>query len=93
MELLYTYLTSDYLVNKTGAETTVIDEDSFIDTNSVKITVHDKVSNHTNNKDTNQNNDVYNVDLSFTMIHEPNLSKDNLRSEFRVIAYAAERRG
>ncbi len=77
MELIYTWLTSDYLKNKVGSSTTIIDEDSFFDPNSVKLIVKDKVSSHANNMDSNTSNDVYTVDLSFTMYYDLR-SDDNL---------------
>jgi len=56
--------------------TDVITEDKFI--KDMSLTVGDKVENHANNADDNNDNDAYNVDLTFSLIVQPSADNDDL---------------
>lgn len=79
MELIFTWLTSDYLKNKVGTASQIIDEDSFFDPDSIKLTVKGKVADHNNNKDHNADDGgcIYTKDLSteeYLCIRKQNLT-------------------
>ena len=76
MTLIWDYLTSDYLKDKVAAdeeakESTIIDMDSFLKDNGLELTVGDKVVDVEENNNDKDNDDVYNVDITFAMVVEP----------------------
>ena len=58
-----------------GVTTIINDKNNFED---MSLTVNDKVAGHTNNADSNADNDVYNTDLTFTLAFVPDTKTDDL---------------
>ena len=78
LALYRAYLLSDELREQTTEEsTTVLDSDSFIAEDSLKLTVGDKVPELDVNNDEDDTNDVYSNDLSFSLVIVPG-EKDDL---------------
>ena len=76
MELIKAYLTSEYLKDKVAEdekakESTIVDMDSFLKDNGLELTVGDKVADTEANQNDNDDDDVYNVDITFAMVVEP----------------------
>ncbi|MBQ3574052.1 MAG: Cys-Gln thioester bond-forming surface protein [Clostridia bacterium] len=71
----------DFLMSRepiTDEETSkIIDAESFIKEDSMSITVGDKVADHENNEDENEDNDVYDVSINFALVVTPS-EDDNL---------------
>jgi len=72
----------DYLMNLEGISdedegvTTIINEKNNFE--DVSLVVNDRVADHEANKDSNKDNDVYNVDLKFTLAFVPDEETDDL---------------
>ena len=78
LALYRAYLLSDELREQTTAEsTTILDSDSFIAEDSLKLTVGDKVPELDLNNDEDDTNDVYSNDISFSLVIVPG-EKDDL---------------
>ena len=75
MDALYTYLMS--ITDDGEDETIVIDDDSFLEEDGLKIVIGDKVEGHEKNLDDNSDNDVYNTALNFKLAFVPG-EKDDL---------------
>ena len=76
MELIKAYLTSDYLKDKVASdekakESTIIDMDTFLKDNGLELTIGDKAADAEANHNDDDNDDVYNVDITFAMVVEP----------------------
>jgi len=56
--------------------TTIINENNFVE--DMSITIKDKVEDHTDNYDENDDNDVYNTELNFTLAFVPDTTSDDL---------------
>lgn len=69
----------NYLINLTAekTETTVIDDTSFLEEDSLSLSVGDKNSNYEANYDDDDDNDVYDTALNFTLAFVPG-DKDDL---------------
>lgn len=65
IQFICAYLDSCELTEDQSKTTEVLTADNFI--TSVGLNVNDKVKDHTNNKDDDTTNDVYNVDLTFAL--------------------------
>ena len=93
LELIRSFLISDYLKEKVAAdeenqETTIIDRDTFLTKEGITLSVGDKVEmieDVTENSDSgsssdndSEKRDVYEVDISFAMVVEPDPESDNL---------------
>ncbi len=79
------YLLSDQLSAQVNGEnstspqeTIIIDKNTFLAEDGLQLTVGDKVPELAQNSDDNQDNDVYNADLSFTMVVTPDKDNDDL---------------
>jgi len=73
MTLIQIFLTSDYLSEKVAKEssgTTIINDGTFLEKDGISIAIGDKVDTEAN-YDEQDDNDVYYVDISFTMVVEP----------------------
>ena len=75
MDALYTYLMS--ITDDGEKETIVIDDDSFLEEDGLKIVIGDKVEGHEYNRDDDSDNDVYNTALNFKLAFVPG-KKDDL---------------
>lgn len=73
----------DYLLTLTQPEedataTQIIDADNFLQPDSMKLTVKDKVQGAAENEDDDDENDLYNAELTFAMTVIPNTVTDDL---------------
>lgn len=76
MDALYLYLMG--LTDDGKKESTVIDENSFLAEDGLKLIIGDKAEGHANNSDDNTDNDVYNTDLNFRLAFVPGDNDDLL---------------
>ncbi|MBE5766405.1 MAG: hypothetical protein E7335_04445 [Clostridiales bacterium] len=78
MALMFEYLMSLEGIPDTDEDvTTVINENNFIEDDSLSLVIHDRVEDHEDNKDDNHDNDVYDTDLKFSLAFVPG-EKDEL---------------
>lgn len=75
MDAMYLYLMG--LTDDGEKETIVIDDDSFLEEDGLKIVIGDKVKDHEKNLDDKSDNDVYNTALNFKLAFVPG-EKDDL---------------
>ena len=73
VDFMYTWLINLETEEKS---TIVINDKNFVE--DMGITVHDKVADHENNNDEDQDNDVYNTDLNFKLAFIPGANDDLL---------------
>jgi len=74
IEAIYQYLCT--LTEETPEETQIINEEKFVD--SLEMSIGGQVENHEANADDDDTNDVYNVELKFSLVVQPSATGDDL---------------
>ena len=74
IEAIYQYLCT--LTEETPEETQIINEEKFVD--SLEMSIGGQVEDHEANADDDDTNDVYNVELKFSLVVQPSATGDDL---------------
>ena len=74
IEAVYKYLCT--LTEETPEETQIINEEKFVD--SLEMSIGGQVKDHEANADADDTNDVYNVELKFSLVVQPSATGDDL---------------
>lgn len=91
MTLIWEYLTS---LTAEQSESTLIEPDSMLAEDGIRLTVKEQVSDAEANRDADKSNDIYHVDLSFALVVEPSTEKGDdmivklIDNEGRVVRIA-----
>ncbi|MBQ2924858.1 MAG: Cys-Gln thioester bond-forming surface protein, partial [Anaerotignum sp.] len=75
---IYTYLTGLSMTAEEAGTTEIITEEKVAKVDSLSMTVGEKAEGYAENDDDNDDNDVYNVSLSFALVVEPDKDKDDM---------------
>jgi len=76
IDAVYNYLITLSMTEEEAGTTEIINEDKFID--GMSIAVGEKIEDHENNQDSDDTNDAYYVDLSFSLVVQPSEVNDDL---------------